>query len=253
MSTGIGAPPWRARGDCEIIGRTACCERDRDDRLAAAVGGGDERAFELLFSRYRAPIGAYVSSLVRDPGHSEDVTQEVFISALRSLRMGASPAAVRPWLYEIARNACIDRHRRSRRGEEFAGGAGAQLPTDGARVVSAPAESESELDARARFAELREALLDMPALDRRLLVMREFEGRSYREIVECSGLTTPAVESALFRARRRLIERTGGLSDGEDRAAWPAAVLDAGRPARRTLAPLRRATSAGVASVSSSP
>jgi RNA polymerase sigma factor (sigma-70 family) len=227
--------------------------RDGDERLVAAVRGGDDRGFEVLFARYRAAIGAYVASLVRDRGHSEDITQEVFISALRSLRSSDRPVVFKPWIYEIARNACIDRHRRARRRDEIAGGTSSQLDADPSRLVASRAAPEVVTETRERFGELIQTLMEMPAVDRQLLVMREFEGRSYREIVERSGLSAPAVESALFRARRRLIERTAAQSepagDGDGAAPRPHVLADS-RPARREPQQLRRAMRAGASSTS---
>jgi RNA polymerase sigma factor (sigma-70 family) len=229
----------------------AARDGDDDERLVAAVRGGDDRGFELLFERYRAAIGAYVASLVRDRGDSEDITQEVFISALRSLRTSDRPVVFKPWIYEIARNACIDRHRRTRRRDEIASGTSSQLDTDPSRLVAARAAPEVVNETRERFAELVEALIEMPAVDRQLLVMREFEGRSYREIVELSGLSAPAVESALFRARRRLIERTAAQSEPEadDAGAPRPHVLADSRPAAPQQ--LRRATRLPAAGASS--
>jgi RNA polymerase sigma factor (sigma-70 family) len=231
----------------------AAREGDDDERLVAALRGGDDRGFELLFERYRSAIGAYVASLVRDRGHSEDITQEVFISALRSLRTSDRPVVFKPWIYEIARNACIDRHRRTMRRDEIAAGSSSQLDTDPSRLVAARAAPEVVNETRVRFAELVEALIEMPAVDRRLLVMREFEGRSYREIVELSGLSAPAVESALFRARRRLIERTAAQSEPEagDAAAPRPHVLADSRPAARPPQQLRRAMRMPAAGASS--
>jgi RNA polymerase sigma factor (sigma-70 family) len=203
------------------------CDRRSDDRtLVAAVRDGDEHGFELLFERYWAPVGAYVAAMVRDHGHSEEVTQEVFISALRSLRSSRRPIAFKPWIYEIARNACIDRHRRIRRGDELAAGADVYDECDPTRLVGARPEPSDEVEIRARFDELCRTLMDLPALDRKLLVMREFEGRPYSEIVERSGLSAAAVESALFRARRRLIDRCGptarpAMSGDEDAPPAP--------------------------------
>src|SRR5579862_8404996 len=77
-------------------------------QLVAAVRLGDDRAFETLFERYRARISAYIYGLVSDHGRAEDLTQEVFIAALRRLRETDSAIAFKPWIYEIARNACID-------------------------------------------------------------------------------------------------------------------------------------------------
>ncbi len=86
-----------------------------EHELVAAVRRGDDRAFEALYARYRKRIGAYVLGMVGDHGRAEDVTQEVFISALRRMRDTERPIAFKPWVYEIARNACIDHFRRSRR------------------------------------------------------------------------------------------------------------------------------------------
>ena len=212
-----------------------------DRRLVEAVRGGDDHGFELLFQRYRAPVGAYVASLVHDHGYSEDITQDVFLSALRSLRASDRPIVFKPWIYEIARNACIDRHRRARRGEEVAAGTDRQLDAPAARVVAARAEPEDVVESRVRFEGLCRALLELPVLDRKLIVMRELEGRTYREIVERSGLTTPAVESALFRARRRLFEHASAVMGERGLAAGAPAqpeMLAASRPRRDR--PVRR-------------
>ncbi|MBV9416700.1 MAG: sigma-70 family RNA polymerase sigma factor, partial [Solirubrobacterales bacterium] len=89
-----------------------------DHELVTAVRRGDETAFEALFSRYRGRIHAYVSGILSDPDHAEDVTQEAFISALRRLRDTERPIAFKPWIYQIAKNACIDELRRPRRSLE---------------------------------------------------------------------------------------------------------------------------------------
>ena len=86
-----------------------------DHRLVARVRRGDDRAFELLYQRYLRRINAYVLGMVKDHGRAEDVTQEVFVSALRRMRATERPIAFKPWIYEIAKNACIDQFRRSRR------------------------------------------------------------------------------------------------------------------------------------------
>src|SRR5437899_7356408 len=93
---------------------TACSEHE----LVAAVRRGDDRAFELLFSSYERRITAYVAGMVGDHARAEDITQDVFISALRRMRETRRPIAFKPWIYEIAKNACIDEFRRTRRAEE---------------------------------------------------------------------------------------------------------------------------------------
>src|SRR3984885_3541459 len=89
-----------------------------DVELIAAIRRGSDAAFEELYSRYSPQIGSYVRGMVADHGRAEDITQEVFIAALRRMRDSERPIAFKPWIYEIAKNACIDSYRRTRRARE---------------------------------------------------------------------------------------------------------------------------------------
>ena len=89
-----------------------------DHDLVARVRVGDDLAFERLYRRYHRRIAAYIQGMVHDHARAEDVTQDVFMSALRRMRETDRPIAFKPWIYEIAKNACIDQFRRSRRAEE---------------------------------------------------------------------------------------------------------------------------------------
>src|SRR5437764_8127113 len=91
-----------------------------DAELVAAVRRGDDRAFEELYARYHRRISSYIFGMVKDHARAEDLTQEVFMSALRRMRDTDRPIAVKPWIYEIAKNAGIDHFRRARRAEEGA-------------------------------------------------------------------------------------------------------------------------------------
>src|SRR5918911_974426 len=75
--------------------------------------------------------------LVAAVRRAEDVTQEVFVSALRRMRATERPIAFKPWIYEIAKNACIDHFRRSKRAELVSFDAEDGLkPSDYGRLVS---------------------------------------------------------------------------------------------------------------------
>src|SRR5258708_12574780 len=84
-----------------------------DVELVAAVRRGSDAAFEELYARYSHRIGSYVRSMVGDYGRAEDITQEIFISALRRMRETERPIAFKPWIYEIAKNPCIDSYPRT--------------------------------------------------------------------------------------------------------------------------------------------
>ena len=115
------------------LGATQSAPSRTDHELIVAVRRGSDRAFEELYSRYRARIGSYVFGMVGDHARAEDIAQEVFISALRRLRDTERPIAFKPWLYEIAKNACIDEFRRTRRAREV------PLPLEGDGDDAGPA------------------------------------------------------------------------------------------------------------------
>lgn len=187
-----------------------------DDELVAAVRAGDDRAFEQLYRRYRRRIGAYVQGMVGDRGRTEDVCQEVFMSALRRMRQTERPIAFRPWVYEIAKNAAIDHFRRSRRTEEvsFDSDEGVRAMAPG-RLADRVVTPESAVARKQDLADLTGAFRCLSSNQHRILVLRELEGLSYREIGERMGLSRPSVESTLFRARRRLNEEYEELATGE--------------------------------------
>ncbi len=185
-----------------------------DCELVAATRDGHDAAFEELYARYRPRIASYVRGMVRDDGRSEDVTQEVFLSALRRLRETATEIDFKPWIYRIARNQAIDLHRRTSRAEEISMDAERGLrPSDHARLVDSVAPDRA-LVAKERLDHLCGAFDELSDVQARVIVMRELEGRSYREIAEQLDITRAAVESALFRARRRLESEYAQLSEG---------------------------------------
>ena len=175
-----------------------------DHDLVAAVRDGDDRAFEQLYTRYHSRIAAYVRGMVKDHGRAEDVTQEVFFSALRRMRETERPIAFKPWVYEIARNACIDLFRRTSRAEELSyDQEGGLAGDDYSRLVSQGPTPDAAVDAKQQLDHLRGAFGGLSETHHQILVLRELEGLSYREIGERLGMSRPAVESTLFRARRR--------------------------------------------------
>jgi RNA polymerase sigma factor (sigma-70 family) len=181
--------------------------------LVAAVRAGDDHAFEVLYHRYQRRIGAYIYGMVHDHGRAEDITQDVFMSALRRMRATETPIAFKPWVYEIAKNACIDAFRRSKRAEEIS--YDADDGSDRLHLVSKGPTPEAAVDTRMSLDHLRGAFGGLSEAHHQILVMRELEGLSYRQIGEQLGMSRPSVESTLFRARRRLSEEYEELVSGE--------------------------------------
>jgi RNA polymerase sigma factor (sigma-70 family) len=181
--------------------------------LVVAVRAGDDHAFEVLYHRYQRRIGAYIYGMVHDHGRAEDITQDVFMSALRRMRATETPIAFKPWVYEIAKNACIDAFRRSKRAEEIS--YDADDGSERLHLVSKGPTPEAAVDTRLSLDHLRGAFGGLSEAHHQILVMRELEGLSYRQIGEQLGMSRPSVESTLFRARRRLSEEYEELVSGE--------------------------------------
>src|SRR5437763_2086421 len=186
-----------------------------DHRLVGGVRAGDDRAFEELYQRYHRRIAAYIYGMVNDYARAEDITQDVFMSALRRMRETDRTIAFKPWIYEIAKNACIDQFRRSRRAEEVSYDAEEGLAaSDYGRLVTTAPTPDAAVDQKLSLDHLCGAFGGLSETHHEILVMRELEGLSYREIGERLGMSRPSVESTLFRARRRLTEEDEELVSG---------------------------------------
>jgi RNA polymerase sigma factor (sigma-70 family) len=193
---------------------TAGCEA-ADAELVAAVRAGDDSAFEELYRRYQPRIVRFVCGMLHDTARCEDVAQEAFLSALRRMRETDGEINFKPWIYQIARNAAIDSYRRNSHAVEVSMDADEGLrASDRTRLVGVDGSPDAALVTKERLDHLQGAFDELSDVHTRVLVMRELEGMSYREIGKRLDLTRPAVESALFRARRRLESEYSELSEG---------------------------------------
>ena len=186
-----------------------------DADLVAAVRAGDDAAFEELYRRYQKRIATFVCGMLRDEARCEDVAQEAFMSALRRMRETDAEINFKPWIYQIARNAAIDHYRRNSHAVEVSMDADDGLrASDRHRLVGLDGGPDAALITKERLAHLQGAFDELSDVHTKVLVMRELEGMSYREIGQELDLTRPAVESAIFRARRRLESEFEEIADG---------------------------------------
>src|SRR5919199_2566186 len=159
-----------------------------------------DRAFERLYQRYVGDVYRYALVVMRNPADAEDVTQTTFMNAYRAFLKGERPRTPQNWLIAIAHNVCRQRFRQSQR-----------RPNE-VELNEELAEAVVEEDA-VSAEDIRRALGHLAFNQRSALVMRELEGRAYQEIADILGLSTSAVETLIFRARRALREQLeGGLT-----------------------------------------
>jgi RNA polymerase sigma-70 factor (ECF subfamily) len=174
----------------------------RDPAVAARV--------EQLFERHGALVRSICRSLLREGGEAEDAVQQTFLSAQRALANGSSPRDAAAWLATIARHESLARVRARMR---------EPLPVE-LEDRAAVSDTHSAAVRRQEAGELRDALAELPAQQREAILLREVRGLSYQEVAVSLSVTTSAVESLLFRARRtlqtRLQEALAAFSPG----AW---------------------------------
>jgi RNA polymerase sigma factor (sigma-70 family) len=177
------------------IGRATRVERPGVPGAAAA---GD------LYERYSGQILGYCFHQLGSREEAEDAVQTTFMNAFRGLKRGIVPELESAWLFKIAHNVCLSRRRSSwRRGK-------VEAPNNFEVLQEIVPGREQVADELIR---LQDVLEDMPENQRRAILLREWQGLTYREISDELGLSQAAVETLIFRARRALAQ---GLEQDAD-------------------------------------
>src|SRR6059058_3344018 len=168
-------------------------------------------AFERFYREHVAEVYQYALAVLGNSPDAEDVTQQTFLNAYRAFQRGERPEKPHNWLIKIAHNVCRMRWRQSGRRPQ-------EVPLERAGEPAAPD------DERAPLEEILSALAKLPFNQRAAIVMREVEDRSYAEIAEVLGISVPAVEGLLFRARGNLRARRKALAGALSIAPVPASL-----------------------------
>ncbi len=172
---------------------------------------GNPATFEALFRKYQTPIFHLVTRMVNGE-EAYDLTQDVFLRALRALPSFKGDCKFSTWLYTIAKNTCLNylRETRKRAGtEEYS----LDEATEPGEVGGGPEPADPEADV-ARIVETRElqrvvdrTLAQLTPEQRLLMTLRDLEGLSYEEIGEITDLSLANVKSKLHRARLAFKEK----------------------------------------------
>ncbi len=197
------------------------------DNGDAATDGKAVAAFDRLYRDHVDRMYRFAQRLCGSPEDAKDLVQETFLSAYRSLKDFRGESSVSTWLYTIAAHAC-QRMRRKRKGEpDRELSLDALIPTsDGEMPIQVPGEELSP-EERLEYKELRRSLFaalhQLPKKYRMVLVLRDMEGLSAKEVGAVMGLTERAVKSRLHRARLFVRHELGGhRATGRARATVPA-------------------------------
>jgi len=177
-----------------------------DLQLVRRARQGDNAALHELVDRHAGQLFALAVALVGNAADAEDVVQETLLGALRGIRAFRGRSAVKTWLAGILVRQAARHHRsRSRRPVVSLDALSEASVTALGKGQSTP--STAELDIRM---DVLAALETLTREHRQVIVLRELQGMSYKEMAEVLSVPRGTVESRLFRARGALRERLGG-------------------------------------------
>jgi RNA polymerase sigma factor (sigma-70 family) len=200
-----------------------------DEKLIAMARGGNPGAFETIVDRYQGRLLGFCRQMLGSTEDAEDVLQEVFVNAYRAMLADEREINLRPWLYRIARNRCLNQLRKPK--------ADAQESMDMVPEVDAASTAE-RVHNREEFRQILSDVNKLPETQRAALLLREMDALSYEEIAAAMDTTVPSVKSLLVRARISLAEASQArlLTCGEVRIE----LSEAAEGLRKASAPVRR-------------
>ena len=165
-----------------------------DDELMMRIRRGDQDAFRTLYDRYKNQLFIYCLRMMNDRDAAKDVLQEVFIRVHANRERYEQGTNFVGWVHTIARNLCLNARRDTKSHTSF----------DETAAYSISASPDSDIALREQVAS---EIAKLPEIYREALVLREYEGHSYQEIVKITGLAMSTVKFRIFKAREILRER----------------------------------------------
>ena len=181
---------------------------DADGPLVAAAAGGDIAAFEALVRRHQTRLVGYLRGLTNADSDAEDLAQDAFLRAYRSLAGFRGTSSFKTWLYQIATNV-FRTWLEKKRNQAGLSAVSLDAPVPGAPGENATIEPAGETDPEARHVDrdaIDRALAMLPPEQREAVLLRDVEGFDYREIAGQLNVPLGTVESRIFRGRQRLRE-----------------------------------------------
>jgi RNA polymerase sigma-70 factor (ECF subfamily) len=193
---------------------------------------------EELFTEHSRRIYAYCLRQLGSREEAEDAVQATYLNACRSLLAGFEPEIAQAWLFKVAQNVCLTRQRSTWRRRRI------ERPGDIQEIeelIPSPHEPGDELLG------IDEALASLPEQQQRAILLREWQGLSYREVAAEMGITQGAVETLIFRARRSLAAALEAPAQPKSRRARLAHAFDGGAALASLKAALSGSLSTSVA------
>jgi RNA polymerase sigma-70 factor (ECF subfamily) len=181
-------------------------DQPTDEALVARACKGDRAAFDVLVTRYERRIYRLGVRMSRNPADAEEIAQETFLRAHRSLGTFEGGSRFGTWLYRIAVNEALMRRRAARRRPTDSLDALVSTQGDGtyARAAATTESVDEWIDEKVGAEKVRAALAELDDAHRAALVLRDLEGLSSHEAAAVLGVSPAAVRQRAHRAKLRL-------------------------------------------------
>jgi RNA polymerase sigma-70 factor (ECF subfamily) len=167
-----------------------------DLELLALTAAGDQNAFAELVRSHQSRVFNLAYRFSRDRQDAEDLAQEVFLKVWKYARTFKGQSAFSTWLYRLTVNACLNYRQKKKSDPE-------PLPLLGEFAAETNAAG-TEIMAQERQIHVNNAMNALSARQKMVLILANFEGKSYEEIAAVMETSISAVETLLFRARQNL-------------------------------------------------
>lgn len=179
-----------------------------DRETIEKVLNGEYDAFEGLVEKYQARIYRHLKKMVKDGHLAQDLLQETFLSAYKGLPGFTGSSSFSTWLFRIATNTALMYLRKNRPDsieydDEIRNQSNSPVPPISSEFVNTPLEILLSNEGRKK---IEEAIDELPALYRSVIVLRDVEGFSLEEVSKIMDSSIAAIKSRLHRARNSVRE-----------------------------------------------
>lgn len=180
--------------------------REEDTQMVLAVREGDTTAYRGLVEKYQERVYHMVYGMLRNQEDARDITQDAFVKAYDNLQKFRLESSFYTWIYRIAMNLAIDllRKRKRRPVTDFDEQIATRDERGGIDDVHHQDGPGRTLERKRLYARIMGAMQQLPEDQRQVVLLRELEGLSYKEIAEVMEVPEGTIMSRLYYARKKL-------------------------------------------------
>ena len=182
----------------------------QDHEIIERIKPSDAYAFKEFFERYNGLVINLCYKLVSNKEEAEDLTQEVFFKAYKSVKTFKHRSKISTWIYRIAVNLCLNHLKKERRYRWFSLDSSSKQDTaEILNTMSAPTGDQPEvlLEQKERGKIVWKVINSLPQNQRLALILQRYEGLSCQQIAEILDCSLSSVQSRLHRAKQNLHEK----------------------------------------------